>query len=737
MKRSHTSKTKSKPSPHLGARSIQSAVDDDEPTSEPIAYFYDVSKPPTWIEYMFGEPHHIPDEYASHQITIRLVLTLVFQSIVTGSILWLQIAVRYYLIETWSVGPSQFVGILSIVQLPICMKFFYGLLIDSVSLCGYRRKSYLLLFGCVAVVSSFGLIYYHASFMLQIVCLCLRSFAIAFCDVIVSAVTVERCEYKPHSVAVRLQCLNYFCMYVVSAAGLIIAAHIEESQNPQDLVYVYWIYFGITLFIIVAAFLLPEHRPKTVDAKSPLQASQILHASVSQQPTSINALGSQKSKSASSAVKQSLLAMPDFDVDDDNDNARLLASGSSLSRDRRLHHHSHDDNDDDQELEEILQFIENQERLQMPANDDSVMVVQDRPQYTLSQILQLTLRTFCRKIIFYPILFTFVMSCIPRANEAVDYYLMYELGFDSHQISYLQIVSSIAFLLSIAIITVQSRRKNERFSLRSLFGVWTLIAAIVPYFTLLLVFGVHRQFGISDFVFAVVDRLLMRVTTDMLLLGTAVLYARICPPGIEGVFFTLLTSVAHLGEVVSYALSAFFTDIFDVQCSRFFMHRLSEFNGLNLETMAHENGNLVCDFENIWLLIVAVNLTALVPLFWIFWIPNEEEMQYIAHVLSRQSQSAMQTNQQERHDDMIALYFVGKDYLFPCVKNCVCACCIKMADQDDNDDEHTHDAITNERTAELGHNNNNHGYGDMYRGCKGFNDHLTVDEGTQSENEFL
>lgn len=266
------------------------------------------------------------------------------------------------------------------------------------------------------------------------------------------------------------------------------------------------------------------------------------------------------------------------------------------------------------------------------------------------------------------------MSSMPRSNQALDYFLIYQLKFDSNKIGYLQIVSSIAFLISVIIITIQSR-KSHNFSLRSLFAIWTFIACIVPYFCLILIFGINRKIGISDFLFASIDTIIVRITIDMLLLGTAVLYARICPPGIEGVFFTLLTSVATIGEVLSYALSAFFINIFDIQCTKIY------YNTFNI-IPSSSHTNLICDFNNLWLLIIAVNLCTLIPLMWIFWIPNEIEMKNISITLRQAAANRLNHNKYPsrkyiKENEMISLYFIVNDYLFPFFKHCICACCIK------------------------------------------------------------
>ena len=349
--------------------------------------------------------------------------------------------------------------------------------------------------------------------------------------------------------------------------------------------------------------------------------------------------------------------------------------------------------DADEEYEynvvELMQLFEDNGNAQQIARNN------ERPQYSLSTILSFTFETFCRKIVFYPILFTFLMSAMPRSNQAMDYFFMYQLGFDSNQIGYLQIASSIAFLLSVIIITMQSKSSN--FSLRSLFAIWTVVAAIVPFISLFLIFGIHRLLGISDFLFAAFNTIIIRVSVNMQLLGTAVLYARICPPGIEGVFFTLLTSVATIGEVLSFAFSSLFINLFNIQCAK---QQFESANGINMHH-PQPSDDLLCDFDNLWILVVAVNLTTLIPLIWIFYIPNEEEMNFIAATLRECAENRLELEQNGDDDDeandnvllngsrgmikekdMIRLYFVCVDRLFPFLKHTLCASCIRVKDED-------------------------------------------------------
>ena len=193
-------------------------------------------------------------------------------------------------------------------------------------------------------------------------------------------------------------------MYVISSIGLIIAAKIEESQKPNQIIHAYWMYFGVTFLIIIGSILLPEKKYNN-NANDTIHTKNVSELNLANQLQTV--------------TKTKIIITIEYGM---------------LS------------NIDDEEMEEKISLD-----LQLPYKP------------------QLTLETFCRKIVFYPLLFTFLIAAMPQSNQAIDYYLMYKLKFDSNKIGYLQIISSIAFLISVIIITIHS--KSSKFSLRLLFFI--------------------------------------------------------------------------------------------------------------------------------------------------------------------------------------------------------------------------------------------------------------------------
>ena len=160
----------------------------DEPKK--VCFLYDTNVPPTRIEKIFGEDYHVKDSYKDHQITLTFVLVLIATYWVEGCFVWIMISARYYGTAVWNNGPAQFLYFRSVVTIPWTIKIVYGLIIDSVPLFGYKRKSWMVVFGALAPLAIIITIFYAEIFALHTIMMALTQVAIAFCDVIADAVCI-------------------------------------------------------------------------------------------------------------------------------------------------------------------------------------------------------------------------------------------------------------------------------------------------------------------------------------------------------------------------------------------------------------------------------------------------------------------------------------------------------------------------------------------------------------------
>lgn len=148
-------------------------------------------------------------------VEIIAIMTIYF---VEGGLGLARLAQTFYLKDTLHLGPAELSAFTGIFTLPWTIKPIYGLLSDAVPLFGYRRRSYLILCGCIGCLSYlalgggfFGLLdgfnvdggedgsdillrFTIASFILGSAC-------IAFCDVVADGIVVQRTREAIDAVA--------------------------------------------------------------------------------------------------------------------------------------------------------------------------------------------------------------------------------------------------------------------------------------------------------------------------------------------------------------------------------------------------------------------------------------------------------------------------------------------------------------------------------------------------------
>ena len=209
-----------------------------------------------------------------------------------------------------------------------------------------------------------------------------------------------------------------------------------------------------------------------------------------------------------------------------------------------------------------------------------------------SQVTQLW-RAVKQKSIWLPTLFLFIWQATPTADSAFFFFTTNELGFEPEFLGRVRLVTSIASLIGIFIF--QKFLKEVPF--RQILGWSTVIAAALGMTTLLLVTHANRALGIDDHLFSLGDSLILTVMGQITWLPVLILSARLCPKGIEATLFALLTSVWNLSMLLSHEFGALLT---------------------------HLLGITETNFDNLWLLVIITNLSTLLPLPFIGWLPKED-----------------------------------------------------------------------------------------------------------------
>ena len=196
-----------------------------------------------------------------------------------------------------------------------------------------------------------------------------------------------------------------------------------------------------------------------------------------------------------------------------------------------------------------------------------------------------------QKQVWLPIAFLFAWQATPTADSAFFFFSTNELGFEPEFLGRVRLVTSFASLIGIYLF----QRYLKTVPFRKILGWSTVIAAALGMTTLLLVTHANRALGIDDHWFSLGDSLILTVVGQITWMPVLVLSARICPKGVEATLFALLMSIWNLSGLLSHELGALLTSLLGV----------TEHN-----------------FDKLWLLVIITNLSTLLPLPFLGWLPS-------------------------------------------------------------------------------------------------------------------
>jgi folate/biopterin transporter len=208
------------------------------------------------------------------------------------------------------------------------------------------------------------------------------------------------------------------------------------------------------------------------------------------------------------------------------------------------------------------------------------------------QIQQLR-QAISQKTIWLPVAFVFILQATPTAESAFFYFTTNELHFEPEFLGRVRLVTSLASLIGIWIF----QRFLKSVPFRVIFGWSTVISTVLGMTMLLLVTHTNRTLGIDDRWFSLGDNLILTVMGQIAYMPVLVLAARLCPPGVEATLFALLMSIFNLAGMVSYEIGAII------------MHWL---------------GITESNFDSLWILVIITNLSTLLPLAFLHWLPKDE-----------------------------------------------------------------------------------------------------------------
>lgn len=198
-----------------------------------------------------------------------------------------------------------------------------------------------------------------------------------------------------------------------------------------------------------------------------------------------------------------------------------------------------------------------------------------------------------QRAIWLPTAFLFLWQATPSAESAFFFFTTNELHFEPEFLGRVRLVTSIAALVGIWIF----QRFLKTVPFRVIFAWSTVLSAALGMTTLLLVTHANRVLGIDDHWFSLGDSLILTVMGQIAYMPVLVLAARLCPKGVEATFFALLMSVTNLAGLFSHQLGA---------------------------GLMYWLGITATNFDSLWLLVIITNLSTLLPLPFINWLPSAD-----------------------------------------------------------------------------------------------------------------
>ncbi|KAH0457702.1 hypothetical protein IEQ34_013017 [Dendrobium chrysotoxum] len=136
-----------------------------------------------------------------------------------------RLAVSFYLKDDLHLDPAETAVISGFASLPWLVKPLYGFISDSFPLFGYRRRSYLILSGLLGAFSWSLMATFVDSKYGAAACILLGSLSVAFSDVVVDSMVVERARGESQSTSGSLQSLCWGS----SAFGGIVSSYFSGS----------------------------------------------------------------------------------------------------------------------------------------------------------------------------------------------------------------------------------------------------------------------------------------------------------------------------------------------------------------------------------------------------------------------------------------------------------------------------------------------------------------------------
>lgn len=186
-----------------------------------------------------------------------------------------RLAVSYFLKDDLHLDPAEAALLAGLSALPWLIKPLYGFISDGVPLFGYRRRSYLVLCGLLGAASWFALATIVNNKYAAVSAILLSSLSVAFSDVVVDSMVVERARGESQVTSGSLQSL---CWGSSSTGGIVSAYFSGYFVATYGVRFVFAVTAMLPLITSLVAGLVKEERREPSSVRDP-EAADVPQAS--------------------------------------------------------------------------------------------------------------------------------------------------------------------------------------------------------------------------------------------------------------------------------------------------------------------------------------------------------------------------------------------------------------------------------------------------------------------------
>ncbi|CEG47852.1 Major facilitator superfamily domain, general substrate transporter [Plasmopara halstedii] len=170
------------------------------------------------------------------------------------------LAINFFFKDNLQLQPTESQSLLTVMMVPWGIKPFYGIISDSLPLCGYHRKSYMMLCSAIGTIATiiFAIPDLIISPIGAVLVLMLNSLSAAVIDVVIDARVVEMSRLDPKYGANDLQSVSWVSMSVGGVLGSIMSGPATHKLGVRGV-------FGIAAIGPLTIFVLSTlmHEAKT------------------------------------------------------------------------------------------------------------------------------------------------------------------------------------------------------------------------------------------------------------------------------------------------------------------------------------------------------------------------------------------------------------------------------------------------------------------------------------------